>query len=89
MYTFWQLTATTQRKIMDVGSMTQQLEVPDGAFLFIVTTLAWHLARTIDEAKANPMDLKGDADAASTDFWAGQTDSAPSRLAPRIGVYTK
>lgn len=88
-YTFWQIVATTQRQIMDVGTMTQQIEVPAGAFLFIIATLAWHLSMTIDEAKANPTMLKEVADGAASDFWAGQTDSSPTRLTPRIGVYTK
>jgi hypothetical protein len=88
-YTFWQIVATTQRQIMDVGSMTQDLELPAGGFLFVVTLLAWHLSMTIDEAKGNPVLLKEVSDEAARDFWAGQTDSSPTRLAPRIGVYTK
>lgn len=88
-YTFWQIVATTQRQIMDVGSMTQQLEIPNGGFLFIVANLAYHLAMTIDEAKASPSDLKIVLDNAANDFWAGQTDSSPTNLSPRIGVYTR
>lgn len=88
-YTFWQIIATTQRQIMDVGSMTETLEVPRGGFLFAVTQLAWHISMTIDDAKANPTELKDVADFFANDFWAGQTDSSPTRLTPRIGVYTK
>ncbi len=88
-YTFWQIVATTQRQIMDVGSMTQQIELPQGGLLFAITTLAWHLSMTIDDAKADPMMLKSVSDEAAQDFWAGQTDSSPTKLAPRIGVYTR
>lgn len=88
-YTFWQIVLTTQRLIQDVGALTDELELPQGGFLAAVTTLAWHVAQTIDDAKADPAALVAPMQMALNDFWAGQTDSSPSRLAFNISPYTR
>ncbi len=88
-YTFWQIVLTTQRLIQDVGTLTQELELPQGGFLAIVASLAWYVAQEIDDAKIDPAQLKPAMQEALNDFWSGQTDSSPSRLAFNIGPYTR
>jgi hypothetical protein len=88
-FTFWQIALTTQRLIQDVGTVTQELELPPGGFLAIIASLAWYVAQEIDDAKVSPDALKPAMQEALTDFWAGQTDSSPTRLAFNIGPYTK
>lgn len=88
-YTFWQITLTTQRLIQDVGTLTEELELPQGGFLAIITTLAWHVAQEIDDARADPDKLLAPMNMALRDFWDGQTDSSPSRLTFNISPYTK
>ncbi len=88
-YTFWQIVLTTQRLIMDVGTLTNELELPQGGFLAAVASLAWYVAQEIDDAKVDPDTLKPAMQEAVTDFWVGQTDSSPSRMAFNIGPYTR
>lgn len=88
-YTFWQIVLTTQRLVQDVGAVTDELELPPGGFLAVIASLAWYVAQEIDDAKVTPDALKPAMQEALTDFWAGQTDSSPTRLAFNIGPYTK
>lgn len=88
-YTFWQIVLTTQRLIQDVGKVTDELELPPGGFLGVVASLAWYVAQEIDDARTDPNALKPAMQEAMTDFWAGQTDSSPTRLAFNISPYTR
>lgn len=88
-YTFQQIVVTTQRYIMDPGSLTDSMEVPQGGFLFLAHSIAYHLAIEIDEAKASPADLFPEMQRLGTEFWAGQTDSSPVKLTPNISPYTR
>lgn len=88
-YTFWQIVLTTQRLIQDVGAVTQELELPQGGFLAVVASLAWYVAQEIDDARIDPNMLKPAMQEAVTDFWAGQTDSSPTRMAFNISPYTR
>lgn len=88
-YTFWQIVVTTQRYVMDPGTMVQELEIPQGWYLAIVTTLAYNLQLEIPEAQADPNQLFNEMNRLMTDAWAGQTDSSPTRISPNISPYTR
>lgn len=89
-YTFSQLVLYTQRYVEDVGSLTQEVEVPQGWYEAIVGQLACKLCIEIPEAPPGRlMEIKPDADAALRDAWDGQTDSAPSYILPNISCYTR
>jgi hypothetical protein len=89
-FTFNQLTGFVQRKLQDVGALTDQLEVPDRWYLAIVTNLASQLGREIKEVKEELIP-RLDADAASflDDAWTGETDSSNTYLRPNISPYTR
>ena len=61
----------------------------DAGFLAIIASLAWYVAQEIDDAKVSPDALKPAMNEALTDFWAGQTDSSPTRLTFNISPYTR
>lgn len=88
-FTFQQIMVTTQRYIMDPGSMQQELEVPQGWFLAIVSNLAYNLAMEIPEAEADPGLLFSEMSRNMTDAWASQSDSAPVKITPNISPYTR
>lgn len=88
-YTFQQITATTKRQIMDPGSLTEEIEIPQGGELHLVASLAYHLAMEIPEALRQPEELFPEMQRTGTDFWAGQTDSSPVKLTPNISPYTR
>lgn len=85
-----QLEIWRRRLIMDVGSMTEELEAPVWWYDAIVSGLAARMARAFDEV--NP-DLIGGLDAeAETRLnlaLYGESDGAPTRLVPNISAYTR
>lgn len=89
-FTFNQVTGFIQRQLQDVGSMTQELEVPDRWYLAIVCNLAAQLGREIkevDDAIIPRLDL--DADKFYNDAWGGETDESEAYLRPNISYYTR
>jgi len=85
-----QLILWVQRYIMDVGTMTQELEVPQRWYEAIVAMLASKLALEI--AEVNPalipmLDQK--ASAALYTAQAEERDNSPMMMAPNIAVYTR
>lgn len=87
-FTFWQIVATTQRLIQDPGSLTNEVEIPAGGLLALKACLAYQMSGELMNAVKSP-DLVDEMNRSLTDFWAGQTDSSPSRLAFNIAPYTK
>lgn len=85
-----QITLYRQRKIMDVGSLTQQIEVPEAWYDAVVTGLAKRTAREIVEVdpKIIPM-LDADAIEAMREALAGNRDNSPTYIAPNISAYTR
>lgn len=85
-----QIVAWTQRYIMDVGTMTEQIEVPQRWYDAIVAQLAVRLNREIPEADAS---VRGDLmnDAKETLYLAQmeERDNSPVRIAPDISCYTR
>lgn len=89
-FTFNQLTGFVQRKMQDVGTMTDQLEIPDRWQMAIVCSLAAEMAREIKEVKMELIpQLDADAERYLADAWTGETDSGPTFLRPNISPYTR
>lgn len=85
-----QLVLWVQRYIMDVGTMTQELEVPQRWYEAIVAMLAAKLALEIAEVDANliPM-LDQKAERALYVAQAEERDNSPMMIAPNISMYTR
>lgn len=88
-FTFNQIVCYTQRKIQDVGTLTQELEIPDRWFMAIVSELSRLLNLHIPEAKGDPTSLALEATNQISNAWGGESDSAPTYLRPRIWNYTR
>jgi hypothetical protein len=85
-----QLTLWTHRYIMDVGTMTQQIEVPQRWYEAIVSMLAAKMALEIPEV---PVEMIGILDAKSDKaLYIAQMeerDNSVMRIQPMIGCYTR
>ena len=85
-----QLVLWVQRYIMDVGTMTQQLEVPQRWYEAIVAMLASKLALEIVEVDVNMIPLLDQkAQQALYTAQAEERDNSPMMIAPNISVYTR
>jgi len=85
-----QLVLWVQRYIMDVGTMTQQLEVPQRWYEAIVAMLASKLALEIVEVDANMIPLLDQkAQQALYTAQAEERDNSPMMIAPNIAMYTR
>jgi hypothetical protein len=85
-----QIILWVQRYIMDVGTMTQQLEVPQRWYEAIVSMLAAKLALEIaevDPAIIPLLDQK--AQLALYTAQAEERDNSPMMMAPNIAMYTR
>ena len=85
-----QIIIYVQRYIMDVGTMTQELEVPQRWYEAIVSMLAAKMAMEI--AEVNPaliqmLDQK--ASAALYTAQAEERDNSPMMMSPNISMYTR
>jgi hypothetical protein len=75
---------------MDVGTMTQELEVPQRWFDAIVALLASKLAEETPEVDAQLMPiLEAKADKALAQAENEERDNSPIYWAPMIAPYTK
>jgi hypothetical protein len=78
-----------ERQLQDVGTMTQQIEIPDRWFLPVIADLSREVGA---EAKEVPPELVAVLDARAEalllEAWNGESNSAPVSLLPNIGVYT-
>ena len=85
-----QLVLWVQRYIMDVGTMTQEIEVPQRWYEAIVAMLAAKLALEIVEVDTGmvPM-LDAKAERALYVAQAEERDNSPMMIAPNIAVYTR
>jgi hypothetical protein len=88
-FTFWQVVMTTQRLIQDPGALTNEIEIPAGGLLALKATLAYQCSGELMNSVMKPGDLLDEMNRALNDFWAGQTDSSPTRLTPNISPYTR
>ncbi len=85
-----QLVLWVHRYVMDVGTMTQEIEVPQRWYEAIVAMLAAKLAMEIAEVDAGmiPM-LDQKAAAALYTAQAEERDNSPMMMAPNISMYTR
>ena len=85
-----QVVVWAHRHIMDVGTMTQELEVPQRWYETIVAMLAAKLAMEFIEVDAQMVPML-DAKAQQTLYLAQQEerDKSPINIAPAIGAYTR
>lgn len=89
-YTFNQIVLYVNRHIMDVGDLTDSIEVPQRWLLAIITELGRQLAMTIPEVKVEVLAYLGpEADAQLKRAWASETDQSPTFLRARIWNYTR
>lgn len=84
-----QIEVWRHRHVMDVGTLTQEVEVPQRWYEAVVSGLARKLARELIEvdAKLIPM-LDSDAAVAMSVAQAEERDASPIRFAPNISMYT-
>jgi len=85
-----QVVLWVQRYIMDVGTMTQQIEVPQRWYEAIVAMLASKLALEIAEVDPSMIPLLDQkAAAALYTAQAEERDNSPMMIAPNIAMYTR
>lgn len=85
-----QLIVWRHRHIMDVGTLQQELEIPQRWYEAIVSNLAAKLAMetdTVDMTLIPMLDAK--ATVAIRAAWDGDNDGSPITITPAIGCYTK
>lgn len=88
-YVFFQITVLAHRQIMDVGTLTQQLEVPQRVFDTVVWSLAERLRLIIPEVdKQATADIPDIAAQARRLMWAQEIDDSPINLNLDITAYT-
>lgn len=88
--TVMQVVVWAHRHIMDVGTMTQEIEVPQRWYDAIVSMLAVKLAMEFVEVDPSVIPML-DAKAQQTLYMAQQEerDNSPINIAPSIGAYTR
>ena len=86
----YQLRMQRHRSIMDVGTLSQQVEVPTRWYEAVVAGLACKLAREIEEVDINMLKiLDPDANAAFTSVALENRDNSPVNIDPGISGYTR
>lgn len=89
-YTFYQLVLTRKRYLMDVGTLTQSLDVPQRWQEAIISELASRLSVEIQEVDSALVPiLSGMADRAMATAWTGESDSSPVFFRVNLSPYTK
>lgn len=88
--TVMQIVVWAHRHIMDVGTMTQEIEVPQRWYETIVSMLAAKMAMEYIEVDSGMIPML-DAKAQATLYQAQQEerDNSPLNIAPSIGAYTR
>jgi hypothetical protein len=88
--TVYQVVTWVQRHIMDVGTMSQEVEVPQRWYEAIVSMLAAKMALEVMEVDPQmiPM-LDGKAAQALAIAQAEERDNSPMMIAPNISMYTR
>lgn len=87
---FKQLVVLVHRQIMDVGTMRQELEVPQRWYNAVVDVLSAKLARITPEVKMEMIPITDQASERSLRLaWAEERDNSSINLAPDISPYTR
>ena len=85
-----QLIVWRHRHIMDVGTLQQELEIPQRWYEAIVSKLASKLALETDAVDVNLIPLlDAKAEQALREAWDGDNDGSPTTITPAIGCYTR
>lgn len=88
--TVQQVVVRRHRHIMDVGTLAQEIEVPQRWLNATIAMLAAKLAREIVEVDAGIIpQLDSDATVALNRAQNEERDNSPIRMAPNISVYTR
>lgn len=92
-FTFALVEAQVQRMIQDVGTMTQELDLPKRWYEAIVWSLAerqgWDDPDFKGDKGVTQQDLERKAKEANDIAWGGITLSGPTYIQPNIGGYTR
>jgi hypothetical protein len=88
--TVYQIVLWRQRYIMDVGTMTQEIEIPQRWYEAVVSMLAAKMAMELVEVDASliPM-LDAKAAQALAVAQAEERDNSPMMISPNISMYTR
>jgi hypothetical protein len=87
---FSQMEIWRKRYIMDVGSLSQKLDIPQRWYEAVVLQLASRIASVLPEVPDDrEAKLLGLADRALRSAEDEERDNSPIKWAPRIGVYTR
>lgn len=85
-----QIVSWVHRHIMDVGTLTDELEVPQRWYDTIVAGLAARLGRQLIQVDAAIIpQLDRDAAVAANAAWTEERDNSPVKIAPDISMYTR
>ena len=85
-----QIVAYRQRYLQDVGTLAQEVEVPQRWYAYVVARLAADLSLELPEVPPQWTDrLMELANQAWQDVQNAETDDAPMTVGPSIGCYTK
>jgi len=85
-----QLIVWRHRQIMDVGTLQQELDIPQRWYEAIVASLAAKLAQEIDIVEPTLMPTLTQMSAlAMRTAWDGDNDGSPSTIQPYIAPYTR
>lgn len=88
--TEYQVVMWRHRHIMDVGSLTEDIEVPQRWIDAVTAELAVKLALEIPQVSADIIPtLKAFSTEAMSDAWNEERDNSPIRWAPNISAYTR
>jgi len=87
---FSQFVVWRERHIMDVGALTDTLDIPQRWYEAIVWQLAWRLSQELPEVDPSLLTfIKGTADEALALAQAEERDNSPIYFAPNISPYTR
>lgn len=85
-----QLIVWRHRQIMDVGTLQQELDIPQRWYEAIVSQLAFKLAQEIDVVDPSLVGTLGQLAAINMNTaWTGDNDGSPMTIQPWIAPYTK
>jgi hypothetical protein len=87
---FVQMTVWYSKQVMNVGDLTNELQIPQRWYLAVVNMLAHQMAMELPQI---PMDrvlyLEAQAEKTLAQAEAEELDRSPIYFAPAIGVYTR
>lgn len=87
---FVQMTVWYSKQIMDVGDLTDELQIPQRWYLAVVNMLAHQMAMELPGVDVNRLTyLEGQAEKTLALAEAEERDKSPIYFAPNISVYTR